>query len=85
MKRRPMIFRQPPTPEHYGEAIVHLQTCVEELDNRQAELESLIATAKRWSERAVWAAAIIGLSLANLSKEQLADMVVKLVVGLFGR
>ena len=82
--RPPMTFRPPLEPEHHGEAIVHLQLCVEELDTRLTQSEALISATKRWSERIAWAVVMAGLFGANLSKEQLADLAVKLLVALFG-
>jgi hypothetical protein len=82
--RRPMIFKPPLHTEHHGPAIVHLQSCAEELDTRLATIEALIATIKKWCERAVWAAVMGALLLANLDREQWVDLAGKLLVKLFG-
>jgi hypothetical protein len=79
-----MTFRPPLKSEHHGPAIVHLQSCVEELDTRLTQSEALISASKRWLERIAWAAVMAALFGANLSKEQLADLAVKLLAVLFG-
>jgi hypothetical protein len=77
-------FHPPLEPEHHGAAIVHLQSCMDDTDTRLAALETSMATVKRWSERAAWAAVMGVLCGANLSKEQLADLAVKLFAVGFG-
>ena len=83
MPRQP-IFHPPLEPEHHGPAIVHLQTCLDDIDQRLEATEAFITSAKRWSERAAWGAVMAILFGANFSKEQLADLVVKLLAALLG-
>lgn len=81
---QPPNFHPPLEPEHHGPAIVHLQTCVEDIDTRLEAAEAFVATARRWSERAAWAAVMGILFGANLTKEQLADLAAKLLAALLG-
>jgi hypothetical protein len=82
--RRPTIFKPPMAPEHHGPAIVHLQSCAEDLDTRIASIEALVGTVRKWGERAAWGVGMAVLLLVNLDRAQLVDLAGKLLAKLFG-
>lgn len=82
--RRLEDFTPPPSPEHHGAAIVHLQQCISTLQDRLNGIEAAIQTAKRWGERIAWAAAMALLFGANIEREQVAELIVKLLAAGFG-
>lgn len=84
MRRQPMTFKPPLSPELHGPAIVHLQTCVEETDLRLTELETFRETLERWRERLAWGAAMVGLAFANIDRDKVIDVFVKTFVALHG-
>lgn len=84
MLQRPLTFRPPLAPEHHGSAIVHLQMVAEDLDTRLARLEAVETTLKRWGERVLWAAVIALLTGANIEKQAAAELIVKVLVAVFG-
>jgi uncharacterized membrane protein YjjP (DUF1212 family) len=84
MRRHPITFRPPLSPELHGPAIVHLQTWAEEADTRLTELETFRETLERWRERLVWGVAMASLVFANMGREQAIDLFVKVFVTLLG-
>lgn len=83
MERRPTTFRPPLEPEHHGPAIVHLQLCSEDHEERLGRIEASQATLKRWGERALWTGTMGALFAANLTNDRAADLLAKLLLALF--
>jgi hypothetical protein len=82
--RRLEDFTPPPSPEHHGAAIVHLQQCISTLQDRLDAVEAGFQMAKRWGERIAWAAAMALLFGVNIEREQAAELIVKLLAAAFG-
>jgi len=82
--RRPLKPRPLPSREQLPHMVVLHETWLEDLDTRLTAVETTVATAKRWAERAAWGVLMAALFGANAERPELAALIVKLLVAVSG-